>query len=127
MFRDSKAFSGLAVDDLPAARAFYGTTLGLDVTEMNDGALLDIELAGGHHVLIYPKPDFEPATYTVLNFPVADVEGAVAKLGERGISMERYEGFDQDEAGIARGNGPDIAWFRDPAGNILAVMSDEDM
>lgn len=127
MFKDSKAFSGLAVDDLAAAHAFYGTTLGLDVTEINDGALLDLQLAGGHHVLIYPKPDFEPATYTVLNFPVSDVEGAVAELGKRGIEMERYEGFGQDEAGIARGNGPDIAWFRDPAGNILAVMSDEDM
>lgn len=127
MFKDSKAFSGLAVDDLQAARAFYGTTLGLDATEINDGALLDLQLGGGHHVLIYEKPDFEPATYTVLNFPVPDVDGAVAELRRRGIEMERYEGFDQDEAGIARGNGPDIAWFRDPAGNILAVMSDADM
>jgi catechol 2,3-dioxygenase-like lactoylglutathione lyase family enzyme len=122
MFKDTKAFSGFAVDDLEKAREFYGETLGLDVaTEMG---LLNVRLAGGERpTLVYPKPDFEPATYTILNFPVADIDAAVDALGERGVAFERYEGFGQDEKGISRNEGgPPIAWFRDPAGNILAVL-----
>ena len=125
MFKDTKAFSGFAVDDLDAARAFYGDTLGIE-TESEMG-LLTLKLAGGARpTLIYPKPDFEPATYTILNFPVADIDAAVDGLIERGVAMEIYDGFGQDEKGIARGDeGPPIAWFRDPAGNILSVLEDE--
>jgi catechol 2,3-dioxygenase-like lactoylglutathione lyase family enzyme len=123
MFTDTKAFSGFAVDDLERARAFYGDTLGIRVTEENE--ILTLHLAGGARpTLIYPKPGFEPATYTILNFPVDDVEQAVDELTSRGVAFERYEGFEQDEKGIARGMGPDIAWFKDPAGNILAVLSE---
>ena len=122
MFKDTKAFSGFAVDDLERAREFYEGTLGLEVsTEMG---LLNLKLAGGARpTLVYPKPDFEPATYTILNFPVEDIDAAVDALTERGVAMEVYDGFGQDEKGIARGpEGPPIAWFRDPAGNILAVL-----
>ena len=122
MFKDTKAFSGFAVDDLDAARTFYGETLGLRIsTEMG---LLNLLLADGERpTLVYPKPDFEPATYTILNFPVADIDEAVDALIERGVAFEIYDGFGQDEKGIARGDeGPPIAWFRDPAGNILAVL-----
>jgi catechol 2,3-dioxygenase-like lactoylglutathione lyase family enzyme len=126
MFADSKAFSGFAVDDLERARAFYGDTLGIRVTDEHE--ILTLHLAGGARpTLIYPKPDFEPATYTILNFPVDDVERAVDELTSRDVEFERYEGFEQDEKGIARGMGPDIAWFRDPAGNILAVLSEGPM
>ena len=120
MFKDTRAFSGFAVDDLNAARGFYADTLGLEVSE--DEGLLTLHLAGDRPTLIYPKPDFEPATYTILNFPVEDVEAAVDELTSRGVEFEKYEGFGQDEKGIMRGNGPDIAWFRDPAGNILSVL-----
>jgi len=120
MFADSRAFSGFAVDDLKKAREFYGDTLGLDVSEEN--GLLTLNLAGDRATLVYEKPDFVPATYTILNFPVDDVDAAVDQLSRRGVQMERYEGFDQDEKGIARDMGPDIAWFKDPAGNILAVL-----
>jgi catechol 2,3-dioxygenase-like lactoylglutathione lyase family enzyme len=125
MFKDTKAFSGFAVDDLEAARQFYGETLGLTIsTEMG---LLNLQLAGGARpTLVYPKPDFEPATYTILNFPVADIDEAVDALIERGVAFEIYDGFGQDEKGIARGDeGPPIAWFRDPAGNILSVLEAE--
>jgi catechol 2,3-dioxygenase-like lactoylglutathione lyase family enzyme len=125
MFKDTKAFSGFAVDDLDAAREFYGETLGLRIsTEMG---LLNLLLADGERpTLVYPKPDFEPATYTILNFPVADIDAAVDGLIERGVAFEIYDGFGQDEKGIARGDeGPPIAWFRDPAGNILAVLEAE--
>jgi catechol 2,3-dioxygenase-like lactoylglutathione lyase family enzyme len=125
MFKDTKAFSGFAVDDLEAARQFYGETLGLTIsTEMG---LLNLQLAGGERpTLVYPKPDFEPATYTILNFPVADIDEAVDALIERGVAFEIYDGFGQDEKGIARGDeGPPIAWFRDPAGNILSVLEAE--
>jgi catechol 2,3-dioxygenase-like lactoylglutathione lyase family enzyme len=126
MFKDTKAFSGFAVDDLEAAREFYGETLGLTIsTEMG---LLSLQLAGGERpTLVYPKPDFEPATYTILNFPVADIDEAVDGLIERGVAFEIYDGFGQDEKGISRGDdrGPSIAWFRDPAGNILAVLEAE--
>ena len=121
MFADTKAFSGFAVPDIDQAREFYGTTLGIEVSEEGGGALV-LQLANGERpTLIYPKPDHEPANYTILNFPVADVEAEVDELTARGIEFERYDGFDQDEKGIDRGDGPTIAWFTDPAGNILAV------
>ena len=120
MLRNSKAFSGFSVDDVPRAREFYGETLGLE-TEQENG-LLFLHLAGDHNVLVYPKPDHEPAGFTILNFEVDDVEKAVDELNARGVTMEQYEGFDQDEKGIMRGNGPDIAWFKDPAGNVLSVL-----
>jgi catechol 2,3-dioxygenase-like lactoylglutathione lyase family enzyme len=124
MLADSKAFSGFAAPDIEAARDFYRDKLGLDVTEYEEGGLplLTLNLAGDRPTMIYSKPDFQPATYTVLNFPVDDVEAAVDELSARGVQFEQYDGFDQDEKGIARGNGPDIAWFKDPAGNILAVL-----
>jgi catechol 2,3-dioxygenase-like lactoylglutathione lyase family enzyme len=123
MLANSKAFSGFAVPDIEAARAFYGDTLGLEVTE--EHGILTLHLAGDRPTIVYPKPDHQPATYTILNFQVEDVDAAVDELGSRGVRFERYEGFDQDDKGIARtpgGEGPDIAWFRDPAGNILAVL-----
>jgi catechol 2,3-dioxygenase-like lactoylglutathione lyase family enzyme len=122
MFANSKAFSGFAVDDLDRARDFYDGTLGLDVR--NDDGLLTLQLAGGERpTIIYPKPDFTPATYTILNFPVEDIDAAVDELTSRGVRFERYDDFGQDEKGIARGpDGPPIAWFKDPAGNILAVL-----
>jgi predicted enzyme related to lactoylglutathione lyase len=124
MLDASKAYSGFAVDDLEKAKEFYGQTLGVKATELDvgeAGSLLQLDL-GGHQVLIYPKPDFTPATYTILNFPVEDVEAAVDELAAKGVTFERYDGFDQDEKGIDR-SGPagGIAWFTDPAGNILAV------
>ena len=125
MLAQSKAFSGFAVDDLEQAREFYADTLGLDVKAIDDPGLLNIRLAGGRDILVYPKGDFEPATYTILNFPVDDVEAAVDDLASRGVAFERYDGMEQDEKGIARGPGPDIAWFKDPAGNILAVLESE--
>ena len=128
MLRDSKAFSGFATDDLEAAQKFYGETLGLDVEVWDEGNLLALHLAGGRDTLIYNKPDFVPATYTILNFPVEDIDAAVAELTKRGVTFERYDGFDQDEHGIAHGlaagQGPDIAWFKDPAGNILSVLKE---
>ncbi len=121
MFAETKAFSGFAVPDIAQAKQFYGETLGLRVTEEN--GLLTLHLNGGERpTLIYAKPDHEPANFTILNFDVDDVEKAVDELTARGVQMERYEGFEQDEKGIMRGQGPDIAWFRDPAGNILAVL-----
>lgn len=121
MFASSKAFSGFAVDDLETARRFYEDTLGLEVS-MEHG-LLTLHLAGGRDTLVYGKPDFAPATYTILNFPVEDVGAAVDELASRGVEMQRYEGFGQDERGISRQpEGPPIAWFTDPAGNILSVL-----
>ena len=122
MFADTKAFSGFAVPDIDQARAFYADTLGIRVDEEN--GLLTLQLAGGDRpTLVYPKPDHEPAGYTILNFEVEDVEQAVDELVARGVAIEKYEGFDQDEKGIMRGQGPDIAWFKDPAGNVLAVLN----
>ena len=121
MFSESKAFSGIATDDTDASRAFYADTLGLEVSE--DHGMLTLHLAGGTGVLVYPKPDHTPAEYTVLNFPVDDVEAAVDALTERGVAFEHYEGAPQDEKGIMRDHGPDIAWFRDPAGNVLSVIN----
>jgi catechol 2,3-dioxygenase-like lactoylglutathione lyase family enzyme len=120
MFTDTQAFSGFAAPDIEAAREFYGETLGLRTSVEND--LLTLHLAGGRDVMVYPKPDHAPANYTILNFPVDDVEAAVDELSSRGVEFERYEGFEQDERGIFRGGGPLIAWFTDPAGNILAVL-----
>jgi catechol 2,3-dioxygenase-like lactoylglutathione lyase family enzyme len=125
MLAQSKAFSGFAVDDLEKARDFYAETLDLEVELVEEPGLLNIHLAGGRDTLVYPKPDFEPATYTILNFPVDDVEAAVDDLASRGVAFERYDGMEQDEKGIARGPGPEIAWFKDPAGNILAVLESE--
>jgi predicted enzyme related to lactoylglutathione lyase len=120
MLGNSKAFSGFAAPDIDAARRFYGETLGIETSE--DNGLLTLHLAGDRQVMIYPKPDFEPATYTILNFPIEDIDAAVDELVSRGVEIERYDGFGQDEKGIARDAGPPIAWFKDPAGNILAVL-----
>jgi catechol 2,3-dioxygenase-like lactoylglutathione lyase family enzyme len=124
MLESSKAYSGFAVRDIEKTKQFYGETLGLEIKELDVGApqpLLELHV-GDRPVLIYEKGDLAPANYTVLNFPVADVEAAVDELAEKGVEFERYDGFDQDEKGIDR-NGPadGIAWFKDPAGNILAV------
>jgi catechol 2,3-dioxygenase-like lactoylglutathione lyase family enzyme len=120
MFASTKAFSGFAVPDVETARRFYGETLGLETSE--EHGILTLHLAGDRPTLVYPKPDFVPATYTILNFPVDDVEAAVDALAARGVTMERYDGFEQDEKGIFREGGPSIAWFKDPAGNILSVI-----
>jgi predicted enzyme related to lactoylglutathione lyase len=123
MFANTKATNGFAVDDIEAAKRFYGETLGLGVTTLSEEfGVTAVELAGGRTTLIYAKPDFVPATYTILNFEVDDIESAVDELNARGVTMERYEGFEQDEKGIAHGPGPHIAWFKDPAGNILSVL-----
>jgi len=120
MLAESKAFSGFAVPDIEAAREFYADKLGLEVSEEN--GLLTLHLAGDRPTLIYPKPDFEPASYTILNFPVDNIEQAVDDLSERSVRFETYDGFDQDERAIFRGGGPPIAWFEDPAGNVLSVI-----
>lgn len=122
MFKDSKAFSGFSVNDIPRAKAFYSETLGLDVVEEN--GMLQLHLLNGGVVFIYPKDDHVPATFTVLNFPVDDIDAAVKELNEKGVSFERYEGADKDGImrGITKNMGPDIAWFKDPAGNILSIL-----
>jgi predicted enzyme related to lactoylglutathione lyase len=122
MLRDSKAFSGFAAPDLAKVKEFYGQVLGLKVTE--EHGVLTVHLAGGNNVLIYPKADHVPATFTILNFPVADVDQAVSELNRRGVRFETYDSpeIKTDEKGIMRGNGPTIAWFKDPAGNILSVL-----
>jgi len=126
MLAESRAFSGFAVDDLGAAKRFYGETLGLNTSEPMEDVLLSLDHPGGRSTLVYLKPDFEPATYTVLNFPVDEIEPIVDGLASRGVEFERYEGMDQDEKGISRSPaGPLIAWFKDPAGNILAVLEGE--
>jgi catechol 2,3-dioxygenase-like lactoylglutathione lyase family enzyme len=117
---DAPAFSGYSSNDVDACRQFYGDTLGLEIGEVLGG--LDLRFARGPRVYISPKPNHEPATFTVLNFPVDDVEAAVDELAAKGVSFERYPGMDQDAKGIMRGNGPDIAWFKDPSGNILSVV-----
>jgi predicted enzyme related to lactoylglutathione lyase len=122
MLENSKAYSGFAVDDVAEAQKFYGETLGLKTSVLEEGNLLQLDLAGDRPTLAYIKPDFVPATYTILNFPVEDVEKAVDELSAKGVTFERYEGFEQDEKGIDRtGPGGGIAWFKDPAGNILSV------
>jgi predicted enzyme related to lactoylglutathione lyase len=122
MFRDTRAFSGFSVHDVDRAQRFYGDTLGLETSVEN--GIMTIHLAGGGEVIAYPKDDHEPAAFTILNFPVDDIEAAVDALSERGISFERYEQMasDFDERGIFRGGGPLIAWFKDPAGNVLSVI-----
>jgi predicted enzyme related to lactoylglutathione lyase len=122
MLTDSNAFSGFSANDIPKAKEFYGRTLGLKVSESN--GLLTLHLAGGNNVLIYPKPNHTPATFTVLNFPVDDVDQAVDELTKRGVRFEIYDLPDikTDKKGIMRGRGPTIAWFKDPAGNILSVL-----
>jgi catechol 2,3-dioxygenase-like lactoylglutathione lyase family enzyme len=121
MFDASKAFSGFSVDDIAAAKSFYGDTLGIDVSE--EYGLLWLRTGQGSGILVYPKPDHTPASFTILNFPVGDIDEAVDELTKRGVRFERYEGFEQDEKGILRGDeGPPIAWFTDPAGNVLSVL-----
>ena len=122
MLKDRTSFSSYAVDDVARAKEFYSGTLGLDVDDMMGGLIL--KLRSGN-VFVYPKDDHTPATFTVLNFEVDDVDAEVDALGAAGISFERYDGFDQDEKGIARmAEGPAIAWFTDPAGNVLSVVSE---
>ena len=121
MIGTANTFSSFAVDDLDKAREFYADTLGVKVSDGPMG-VLSLDVADGRSILVYPKPDFTPATYTVLNFQVDDVETAVDELSGRGVQFERYEGFEQDAKGIAHGGGPRIAWFKDPAGNIIAVL-----
>jgi predicted enzyme related to lactoylglutathione lyase len=125
MFNDTHAFSSFSVDDISSAKGFYGETLGMDISENPAmGGLLDLTVAGGGKVMIYAKPDHAPATFTVLNFPVADVDAAVDELANRGVAFEIYDEGElkTDDRGIMRGAGPDIAWFRDPAGNVLSVL-----
>lgn len=125
MFKDSKAFSTFSVNDLKKAKEFYGGTLGLGVTETPEG--LELKLAGGNTVFLYPKPNHTPASFTVLNFPVNDIEEAVDTLVDLGCRLEHYDLPDlkTDKRGIARGPGPQIAWFKDPSGNILSVLEVE--
>jgi predicted enzyme related to lactoylglutathione lyase len=124
MFKDTKAFSGFSVDDVPKAKQFYGQTLGLEVSESN--GLLKLHLAGGRNIVVYPKANHIPATFTILNFPVDNIEQAVDDLTSRGVHMEIYSEGKQDEKGISRGEGPLIAWFKDPAGNILSVLEESE-
>jgi predicted enzyme related to lactoylglutathione lyase len=123
MFHDTKAFSGFSVNDVQRAKEFYGQTLGLEVRDLPMG-VLELQLAGGTNILVYPKPNHTPATFTILNFPVDDVEQAVDKLTKRGVNFEHYNqpGLKTDEKGVHHGEGPVIAWFKDPAGNILSVL-----
>jgi catechol 2,3-dioxygenase-like lactoylglutathione lyase family enzyme len=127
MFDGSQAFSGFSVDDIQKAKRFYGETLGLKVSEEKVGegmSLLRLHLGQGPGVLLYPKEDHAPASFTVLNFPVPDIDRAVDALAERGVRLERYPGFEADAKGIVRAahGGPSIAWFKDPAGNVLSVL-----
>ncbi|WP_344657224.1 VOC family protein [Catenulispora subtropica] len=121
MFENTKAFSGFSVDDIPAAKQFYNQVLGLPVTEEN--GMLHLQISGGNPVLVYPKgPAHKPATFTILNFPVPDIEATVKQLKERGVAFEQLPGVGRD--GISREGGPLIAWFKDPAGNWLSVIQD---
>jgi catechol 2,3-dioxygenase-like lactoylglutathione lyase family enzyme len=123
MFKNTRAFSGFSVNDISKAKAFYGETLGLEVSEAN--GILTLHIEGGTKILVYPKPNHTPATFTILNFPVEQIDAAVAGLKDRGVRFERYDlpGLKTDDQGIARGGGgPLIAWFKDPAGNILSVL-----
>ncbi|WP_336212554.1 VOC family protein [Nonomuraea sp. LPB2021202275-12-8] len=122
MFGTTKAFSGFSVNDIDAARAFYSETLGLKVSEEN--GMLTLHIAGDRDILVYPKGDHTPATFTILNFPVDDIDRTVDELVRRGVRFERYDGLEADEKGIFRGGGPLIAWFKDPAGNVLSVLQE---
>jgi catechol 2,3-dioxygenase-like lactoylglutathione lyase family enzyme len=123
MFNVGKAFSSFSVDDIQKAKEFYDKTLGLELASGPEGTVV-VPLSGSTKVLMYPKPDHQPATFTVLNFPVDSVENAVDKLSQRGVRFEVYNepNLKTDARGISRGNGPTIAWFKDPAGNILSVL-----
>ena len=125
MFKNTKAFSSFSVNDIQKAKEFYSQTLGLEVSEMY--GLLNLHIAGGANILIYPKPNHTPATYTILNFPVHNIEEAVEELTKRGARFEIYneDELKTDEKGIFRGGGPIIAWFKDPAGNILSVLEEK--
>ncbi|WP_346321094.1 VOC family protein [Chitinophaga sp. YIM B06452] len=124
MFNNTKAFSGFSVNDLQKAKQFYGQTLGLDVEE-GEMSTLTLKIKGGGNIMIYQKPNHSPATFTILNFPVKDIEQAVDQLTQKGVRFEQYEGeLKTDEKGIFRGGGPLIAWFADPAGNILSVLQE---
>ncbi len=126
MFGKTRAYSGFAVDDLRKSREFYGETLGLETSVMDEGnGLMWLHLAGDHRVFVYEKPDHTPAMYTILNFPVEDIDAAVDELAARGVRFERYDGFEQDDKGISRAWGPSIAWFTDPAGNVLSVIEEQ--
>jgi catechol 2,3-dioxygenase-like lactoylglutathione lyase family enzyme len=122
VFENTKAFSGFSVDDVQEAKTFYSETLGLRVSE--EYGMLSLHIAGEWDILVYPKPNHTPATFTILNFPVDDIDKAADELAERGVRFERYDGFEMDEKGIFRGGGPLIAWFKDPAGNVLSVLQD---
>jgi catechol 2,3-dioxygenase-like lactoylglutathione lyase family enzyme len=122
MLADTKAYSGLAVDDMDKAREFYAGTLGLRTSE--EHGLMWLHLAGGRDTLVYPQPDATPASYTILNFEVDDIDDAVDGLVARGVQFERYDQVEQDDRGIARAEGPYIAWFKDPAGNVLSVLQE---
>ncbi|HWZ16354.1 MAG TPA: VOC family protein [Mucilaginibacter sp.] len=126
MFKQTKAFSGFSVNDIQKAKDFYGQTLGLEVTEEAMG-ILTLHISGGSKIIIYPKPNHAPATFTILNFPVADVEKTVDELIARGVQFEQYDfgKMKTDKKGIVRGQGPTIAWFKDPAGNILSVLEEK--
>lgn len=124
MFKTNKAFSGFSVDDIQKANAFYGQILGMDVSETN--GMLQLQVANGGQVLVYPKPNHTPATFTILNFPVTNIEQTVDELTKAGVHFEKYDNeyLKTDEKGIARGEGPRIAWFKDPAGNFLSVIEE---
>ncbi len=126
MFTDTKAFGGFSVDDLAKAKEFYSATLGLNVTEMTEmGGFLTLHVAGDWSILVYPKPDHTPASFTILNLPVDDIDAAVGELARRGVTFERYDWAEQDDKGVARAGGPKIAWFKDPAGNVLSVLQQD--
>jgi catechol 2,3-dioxygenase-like lactoylglutathione lyase family enzyme len=122
MFADTKAYSGIAVDDMQNAREFYGDTLGLNTSE--EYGLMWLHLAGGRDTLVYEQSDATPASYTILNFEVDDIDEAVDGLAARGVRFERYDGLKQDDKGVAREEGPYIAWFKDPSGNVLSVLQE---
>lgn len=121
MFKDTKAFSGFSVPDVEAAQRFYGDVLGIE-TRVDNGILTLLLEGGRRPTIAYPKPGHVPADFTILNFPVDDVGAAVAELTQRGVTFERYDGMPQDDDGVMRGHGPDIAWFKDPGGNVLSVI-----
>jgi catechol 2,3-dioxygenase-like lactoylglutathione lyase family enzyme len=122
MFANTKAYSGIAVNDLHEARKFYGETLGLRTSE--EYGLMWLHLAGGRDTLVYQQPDPTPGSYTILNFEVDDIDEAVDALAARGVRFERYDGLDQDDKGVFREEGPYIAWFKDPSGNVLSVLQE---
>jgi predicted enzyme related to lactoylglutathione lyase len=124
MLTDSKAFNGFAVDDLQKARKFYAETLGVKTTIDDESGLMTLHFPGDRDTLVYEKDDLRPGNYTILNFSVSDIDAAVDELAKRGVQFERYEGFEQDHKGILRAPGPPIAWFTDPAGNILSVLQE---